>query len=551
MAVAAVAHGSAARLAVAETGAIVAADLLRAARAPARVRRSTLEIDLAAVHANAQRLIEAAAGSLLWAVVKADGYGHGAVECAGTALSAGAERVCCATLEEASELREGLGQDVPIVVLSPLRPGEETEAGGLRDRRLVAGGLRQAERGRRRLRRPRQGRHRDGPLGNGPGRCARPWVARWPVEAARYDWPGVMSHLATADDDPAFAAVQTAVFAELAREFPPCPRHLANSAAALTLADTHFDAVRCGIALYGVSPFDRDPSEHGLRPALRWTSRVAGVRDLGPGQSAGYGRRLIATDAQRVASVPVGYADGYPRLASGRADVLVRGRRRPVAATVSMDQLTCVVDGDVQLGDEVVLIGAQGDERITAEELAGHAETIGYEIVCGDRAGRAPRPPHLRRLSLLVVGDDGAVRLRRQALLMPGGEAAGHAVGVEADRAVGACDHAGAHAAAAHEGHGTCAVERRRSRSDTLDLDVTRAGSMSRVPLVLLADVDDVEVARPPGGGGLPTGSRSSDGSANRFSPIGFTPGRRASRGCRRPWPARPRARARARRRSR
>jgi alanine racemase len=346
------------------------------------VRRSTLEIDLSAVHANAQRLIESAAGSLLWAVVKADGYGHGAVECAGAALSAGAERVCCATLEEASELREGLGQDVPIVVLSPLRPGEETEVGGfeivvssLEDyARLSATGVAcdvhvKADTGM-------------GRWGMAPGDALAVGRAlaggSGPLRLA-----GVMSHLATADDDPAFAAVQTAVFAELARAFPPCPRHLANSAAALTLADTHFDAVRCGIALYGVSPFDRDPSEYGLRPALRWTSRVAGVRELGPGQSAGYGRRLIATYAQRVASVPVGYADGYPRLASGRADVLVRGRRRPVAATVSMDQLTCVVDGDVQLGDEVVLIGAQGDERITAEELAGHAETIGYEIVCG------------------------------------------------------------------------------------------------------------------------------------------------------------------------
>jgi alanine racemase len=148
------------------------------------------------------------------------------------------------------------------------------------------------------------------------------------------------------------------------------------------LPETHFDAVRCGVALYGVSPFDRDPAEYGLQPALRWTSRVAGLRDLAPGQSAGYGRHFIARHAQRVAYVPVGYADGYPRRASGRADVLVRGLRRRVAATVSMDQLTCLVDARVQLGDEVVLIGAQGSERVTAEELAGHSGTIGYEVVC-------------------------------------------------------------------------------------------------------------------------------------------------------------------------
>jgi alanine racemase len=109
---------------------------------------------------------------------------------------------------------------------------------------------------------------------------------------------------------------------------------------------------------------------------------VAGLRDLAPGDSAGYGRRLIAERPLRVASVPVGYADGYARLASGRAEVLVRGRRRPVAATISMDQLTCIVDDGVELEDEVVLLGAQDDERITAEELARHAETIGYETVC-------------------------------------------------------------------------------------------------------------------------------------------------------------------------
>jgi alanine racemase len=345
------------------------------------VTRSTVEVDLGAVHDNARRLIEVSGDSRLWAVVKADGYGHGAVECAGAALSAGAERICSATLEEARELRGVLGARASIVVLSPLEPGEEAEAGGFE---IVISSL------------VDYARLRASGVSCGVHVKADTGMGRWgmaPVDALAVGreltggngqlWlAGVMSHLATADDDPAFAGVQTAVFAALAREFPPCPRHLANSAAALTLPATHFDAVRCGIALYGVSPFDRDPAEHGLRPALRWTSRVAGLRDLAPGQSAGYGRRLIARDAQRVAYVPVGYADGYPRLASGRADVLVRGIRRPVAATVSMDQLTCVVDSDVQLGDEVTLLGVQGRERVGAEELARHAQTIGYEIVC-------------------------------------------------------------------------------------------------------------------------------------------------------------------------
>jgi alanine racemase len=345
------------------------------------VTRSTLAIDLGAVRANARHLIDVAGPSRLWAVVKADGYGHGAVACARAALAAGAERVCCATLGEARELRAALGAAVAVIVLSPLEPGEESAVHGFEVvvsspedyARLRASGVAcevhvKADTGMGRWgMTPADALAAGRELADGAG----------PLRLA-----GLMSHLATADDDDAFAGAQARRFAALAAEFPPCPRHLANSAATLALPQTRLDAVRCGIALYGVSPFGGDPAQHGLRPALRWTSRVAGLRELAPGDSAGYGRRLVADRPLRVASVPVGYADGYPRRASGRAEVLVRGRRRRVAATVSMDQLTCVVDGDVALGDEVVLLGAQGDERVTAEELAGHAGTIGYEIVC-------------------------------------------------------------------------------------------------------------------------------------------------------------------------
>ncbi len=343
--------------------------------------RCTVEVDLGAVRANVRHLIAVTGGSEVWAVVKADGYGHGADDCAGAALTAGAKRICCATLDEARSLREALGTGVPIVILSPLEPGEEANAAGFEIvvssrgdyTRLRAAGVACAV-------------HVKADTGMGRWGMAPADALAVGRELAAGGGPlrlaGLMSHLATADDDPAFAALQTAAFAEIARAFPPCPRHLANSAAALALPATRLDAVRCGIAVYGVSPFGDDHARFGLRPALRWTSRIAALRDLAPGESSGYGRRLVAESALRVALVPVGYADGYPRLASGRADVLVRGERRRVAATVSMDQLTCIVDGDVQLGDEVVLIGAQAGERITAEELAAHAETIGYEIVC-------------------------------------------------------------------------------------------------------------------------------------------------------------------------
>jgi alanine racemase len=345
------------------------------------VTRSTLEVDLGAVRQNVRRLIRIAGGSEVWAVVKADGYGHGAVECAGAALMAGAARVCCATLEEARALRTALGGEVPLVVMSPLDPGEEAHADGFE---IVVSSLEDYAR-----------------LWASGASCdvhvkVDTGMGRWGIAPADALVVGrelaegrsslrlaaLMSHLATSDDDPAFAALQTEVFADLERRFPPGLRHLANSAAALALPETRYDAVRCGIAMYGVSPFGDGPKQHGLQPALRWTSRVAGLRDLAPGQSAGYGRRLVADSPLRVAYVPVGYADGYPRLASGRSEVLVRGERRRVAATVSMDQLTCIVDEGVQLGDEVVLIGEQAGERVTAEELATHAETIPYEIAC-------------------------------------------------------------------------------------------------------------------------------------------------------------------------
>ncbi len=197
--------------------------------------RSTLTVDLAAVRANAQRLIALGDRSRLWAVVKADGYGHGAVACAGAALSAGAERICCATLSEARELRDALGEAVAIVVLSPLEPGEEAAAPGFE---IVVSSL--ADYARLRAAGVACDVHVKADTGMGRwGMSPRDALATG-RELAAGGGPlrlaGLMSHLATADSDAGFAAAQIAVFADLAREFPPCPRHLANSAAALRAA---------------------------------------------------------------------------------------------------------------------------------------------------------------------------------------------------------------------------------------------------------------------------------------------------------------------------
>jgi alanine racemase len=343
--------------------------------------RLRIEVDAAAIEDNARRLSAVLGRAELWAVVKADGYGHGAERSARAALAGGASRIGVATLDEGLQIRGLVGSGAPILILGPLEQGRGAEADGFEICVSTPDGH-QGFRGKVHVK-----------VDTGMGRWGLSPEAGLELgrsiaagELPGLELAGVMSHLATADDpDASFTRAQTARFRELAALFPACPRHLANSAGTLAHPETHFDAGRCGIALYGVAPDDGDATAYGLRPALRVTSHVAQLRTLAPGESSGYGRRLIATVETRVAIVPVGYADGYPRALSGTADVLIRGRRRRVAATVSMDAIGIVVDDEVQIGDEVVIVGAQGTERIRPEELARHAGTIGYEICTGFR----------------------------------------------------------------------------------------------------------------------------------------------------------------------
>jgi alanine racemase len=171
--------------------------------------------------------------------------------------------------------------------------------------------------------------------------------------------------------------------------------HAANSAATLREPASHFDLVRCGIAVYGGDPMNEDPLSHGLEPALELSSYVAAVKRAAPGDSAGYGRRWVATAETWIATVPIGYADGIRRALTGNADVLIGGRRYPLAGTVSMDNIGVEVgSGDaVRCGDRVTIIGRDGDGLLSAEELARRIGTINYEILCGISA-RVPRSYH-------------------------------------------------------------------------------------------------------------------------------------------------------------
>jgi alanine racemase len=189
---------------------------------------------------------------------------------------------------------------------------------------------------------------------------------------------GLMSHLATADSDTAFAAQQVERFREATEPYAHLKRHIANSAAALRLPDTRFDAARCGIALYGISPFNTDPAEDTLRPALSWRSRLAQVRLLRAGESTGYGRRFVAERPTWTAIVPVGYADGFRRDLTG-TEVLVDGELRRAIGTVSMDAVAVELDRELPVGTPVTIVG----DGLLIERHAQVAGTIGYEIACG------------------------------------------------------------------------------------------------------------------------------------------------------------------------
>ncbi len=347
--------------------------------------RAEARIDADAIAANCARL-RGVTGTTLCAVVKADGYGHGALTAARAARRGGAEWLAVATAEEARCLRAG-GVDGRVLVMGALSVDELPVAIGA-DADVVAWRTEFLER-------VPDGARVHVKLDTGMGRLGTRdlgealAVARSAQERGLLT--GAMTHFATSDDDPDFAREQLAAFRPFLAALPDgVVAHAANSAGALGIPESRLDMVRCGIAVYGLDPFQSDPADHGLQPALTLASYVAEVKPIAAGQSAGYGRRYVAERDGLIATVPVGYADGVRRALTNNADVLIGGRRFPLAGTVSMDNVTVAVDDSVARGDEVVLIGAQGAGRVLAEEWADRLGTINYEITCGISA-RVPR----------------------------------------------------------------------------------------------------------------------------------------------------------------
>jgi alanine racemase len=349
--------------------------------------RVNARVDLGAIEHNC-RLLDERIGphSALCAVVKANGYGHGAVPAARAALAGGARWLAVAAACEATELRAA-GIDAPLIVLGALTE-EELRVAVAADADVVAWTEAFVEQARR-AGSARVHLKLDVGMGRLGTRDADELLRVGELVAAAPELAlvGAMTHFPCADEDLELTREQLAAFGafgeRLRAAHPDVLLHGANSAAAIALPESRLDLVRCGIAVYGLDPWGRDAEAHGLRPALELRTWVAAVKRLEAGQTVGYGATFTAREPTWIATLPIGYGDGLRRALSNNGEVLVGGRRRPIAGRVSMDNV-CVDLGpeppSVAVGDVAVVIGADGSERITAEQQAGWIDTINYEI---------------------------------------------------------------------------------------------------------------------------------------------------------------------------
>jgi alanine racemase len=354
-------------------------------------------VNLAAIERNCARLLRELDGARLCAVVKADGYGHGMQESAQAALDGGATWLAVAGIQEGRDLIDFAdGMQAPVLIMGPLQRDDLEEAVACGFHLVVwseahfedIAGLAQ-DMGRQ----ARVHVKLDTGMGRFGTRDAElaTRLATRAAAQANVDLVGLMTHFATADEPgDEFFARQLQLFtqwaAPLQQAHPEVLLHAANSAATLRDHTAHFDMARCGIAVYGMDPFGEDPAPRGLQPALELLSTVAEVKRCAAGESTGYGRSFRATRETCLGMLPIGYGDGWRRALSNDAEALIAGRRYPLVGTVSMDSLAVDLgpDAGIELrGEEVVLLGSRGAERITAEELARRLGTINYEITCG------------------------------------------------------------------------------------------------------------------------------------------------------------------------
>ncbi len=357
--------------------------------------RAVAHIDLGVIARNCGRVRELiGATTKLCAVVKADAYGHGATRCGKAALAGDADWLAVATSGEAAQLRRD-AIDAPLLIMGALTREDALVAldvGGdvvvwepAFARALATAAESLGVTGRIHVK-----------LDSGVGRLGTKdprqalAVAEIVEQSEHLQLVGLMTHFATADErGDAYFGQQLDAFTAFARCFreqhPDVVLHAANSAATFRERAAHLDMVRCGVAIYGMDPFQDDPSRLGLEQAVTLSSYVASVRLFAPGDSAGYGRTWRADQATFVGTLPIGYGDGWRRDFSNNADVLIGGRRYPLVGRVSTDNITVDLgpDTDVRPGATATLIGRDGEERITVEDLARQIGTINYDMTCG------------------------------------------------------------------------------------------------------------------------------------------------------------------------
>lgn len=365
-------------------------------------RPTWVDVDLEAVAGNVRRIVVLVGPQVdVLAVLKADGYGHGALKVAHTTLNNGATWLGVACLGEAVALRRA-GVDAPILILgfTPAWQAREAVLHGVTTTlfsREVAEALSRAAADVGRVARAHV------KVDTGMGRLGLLPAEVLPFMRSVSDLPflevdGVFTHMAAADDaDLAYTYWQLQQFEGVLSELRATgllPRHIhaANSAALLRIPASHYNMVRPGIALYGLNPSSVAPLPDGFRPALSFKCQVAQVKELPPGSFVSYGRAYRTSRPERIAVIPVGYADGFRHAPAHWGEVLVRGRRAPIVGRVCMDQTMIDVTEvpGVRQGDEVVLIGTQGEERITVDEVAQRLGTINYEVI-SEILARVPR----------------------------------------------------------------------------------------------------------------------------------------------------------------
>ena len=350
--------------------------------------RCWAEVDLDALRHNVVTIRRHIGRARLMAVVKADAYGHGLAPVARTLRQCGVDAFAIANLTEALALRQVVGPDPTILLFGAAFPFEVAA--------LLAHNITPTISSLDEARLFEQVADRDVPvhveIDAGMGRCGF-WhaeagtVLRQLAEFRHLKVTGVYMHFPSADENPAETNRQLADFLAVAHGYPL--RHAANSAALLSLPAATLDMVRPGLALYGIAP-----GTTGFSPVLAFKARVAHVKSVAAGRTISYGQTFVAPAPMRVATIAAGYADGFRRHLSHKAEVLIAGQRCRLIGRVTMDQIMVDVTGvpRVSCGDEVVFIGRQGTATITADEVAGWAGTIAWEILCGiNQSARVPR----------------------------------------------------------------------------------------------------------------------------------------------------------------